>query len=59
MNQKTQDATVTERLLQQVRSGNRKAFEQVLAQHRSYLRQFVQLRFQRATINTRRVAEAR
>src|SRR5262249_50836712 len=34
----------TQRLLQQIRTGNRQAFDQLLAKHRPYLRQLVELR---------------
>jgi RNA polymerase sigma-70 factor (ECF subfamily) len=44
MDQVTPGSAETQRLLQQVRTGDRQAFEQLLAQHRAYLRQFVELR---------------
>lgn len=40
----TTNCAETQRLLQQVRTGNRRALDQLLAQHRGYLRQFVKLR---------------
>ena len=44
MDQVLPDSAETQRLLQQVRTGDRQAFEQLLAQHRPYLRQLVELR---------------
>ena len=44
MDQVTPGSAETQRLLQQVRTGDRQAVEQLLAQHRAYLRQFVELR---------------
>jgi RNA polymerase sigma-70 factor, ECF subfamily len=44
MDQVLPDSAETQRLLRQVRTGNRQAFEQLLAQHRPYLRQLVELR---------------
>jgi RNA polymerase sigma-70 factor (ECF subfamily) len=44
MDQVTPDSAATQRLLQQVRAGDRQAFEQLLAEHRPYLRQVVELR---------------
>jgi RNA polymerase sigma-70 factor (ECF subfamily) len=44
MDQVPPDSAETQQLLQQVRTGDRRAFEQLLAQHRPYLRQFVELR---------------
>jgi RNA polymerase sigma-70 factor (ECF subfamily) len=44
MHQVSTDPSETEHLLQQVRQGNRQSFEQLLAQHRPYLRQLVELR---------------
>jgi len=44
MDQVQPDSTETQRLLEQVRKGDRQAFEQLLAQHRPYLRQLVELR---------------
>ena len=47
MNQMTPDSVETQHLLEQVRTGNRQAFEQLLAQHRPYLCQLVELRLDR------------
>jgi RNA polymerase sigma-70 factor (ECF subfamily) len=44
MDQMFPDSAETQRLLQQVRAGNRQAFEQLLARHRPYLCQLVELR---------------
>jgi RNA polymerase sigma-70 factor (ECF subfamily) len=44
MDPQLSDSAETRRLLDQVRTGDRHAFEQLLAQHRAYLRQFVELR---------------
>jgi RNA polymerase sigma-70 factor (ECF subfamily) len=44
MDQVSPEPQETEHLLQQVRQGNRQAFDQLLAQHRPYLRQLVELR---------------
>src|SRR6516162_882228 len=44
MDQVVPDSAETQRLLQEARAGNRQAFEQLLAQHRPYLRQVVELR---------------
>jgi RNA polymerase sigma-70 factor (ECF subfamily) len=44
MDQMLPDSAETQRLLGQVRAGDRQAFEQLLARHRPYLRQLVELR---------------
>jgi RNA polymerase sigma-70 factor (ECF subfamily) len=44
MDQVPPDSAATERLLRQARAGDRQAVEQLLAQHRPYLCQFVELR---------------
>jgi hypothetical protein len=44
MDQALPDSAETQRLLEQARSGSRHAFDQLLARHRPYLRQLVELR---------------
>jgi RNA polymerase sigma-70 factor (ECF subfamily) len=44
MTQSTPDSAETRRLLDEVRDGNRQALDQLLTQHRSYLRWLVELR---------------
>jgi RNA polymerase sigma-70 factor (ECF subfamily) len=44
MDQVLPDSAATRHLLEQVRAGDRQAFEQLLTQHRPYLRQLVELR---------------
>jgi RNA polymerase sigma-70 factor (ECF subfamily) len=44
MDQSFPDSPSTQRLLDQVRAGDRQAFEQLLAEYRPYLRQLVELR---------------
>lgn len=44
MDQVNPDSAETQHLLEEVRAGNRQAFEQLLAQHRPYLSQLVELR---------------
>ncbi len=40
----TPDSTQTRDLLRQMQAGNRRAFDQLFAEHRVYLRQFIELR---------------
>jgi RNA polymerase sigma-70 factor (ECF subfamily) len=44
MHQATPDSAETQRLLEQVRAGDRQAFEDLFGRHRPYLRQVIELR---------------